>query len=463
MENITYQNISIEGVSYNKLVSLQITHNVGDHAYASIELEVEKDSGLDFIKRADESTDVLIKTTAKGQHETLFAGCVLGVGMQEMAEYSVLNLKLVSTSYRLDIQKKQKTYQNTTATYGDVMKKAAGDAATVKVDVSDKVTGNLVMQYEETDWKFIERMASQLSASVFTDIDSVTPQIHIGVPKRSGLLSFDTVEMKSYTQPAGYNLLANQFSLGGNKTATTINSVQGENYKFIGEKMSVNGADYVIGSVNCSMELGVLKCTYGLGNSDNCKSVAGSNSQLAGRMFLGEVKAVKGDQVQVHFSDIDDSYDAGGDKWFPYSTAYSSSDGSGFYCMPEEGDKVRVFIPSKNEKDAFVASSVNGNPQSNTRDKSWKAPGGKEILLADDGIYIICEGEKIFINLTKENGIQIHSEKPISVTSDSNIIMQAGEEINITADTCINIGVGNSSIYIDKSQIEMGAEGVYIN
>lgn len=463
MENITYQNICIEGVACHKLVSLQITHNAGEHAYANMELEVEKVAGLDFIKRADESTNIFIKTSAKGQHETLFAGCVLGAGMKEMAEYAVLNLKLVSASYRLDIKKKKKTYQNTAATYGDIIKKAAGNAAVVKVDASDKTTGNLIMQYEETDWEFIKRMASQLSASVFTDIDSITPEIHIGVPKRSGMLSFEAVEIQSYTQPAGMNLLSGQLSAGGNNTMTTINSVQGEDYKFIGEKMSVNGTSYIIGSVSCSMQVGVLKCTYGLGNNDNYKRVAGNNAQLAGRMFLGEVKGVKGDQVQVHFSDIDDSYDAGGDKWFPYSTAYSSSDGSGFYCMPEEGDTVRVFIPSNNEKDAFVASSVNGNPQSNTRDKSWKAPGGKEILLADDGIYIICEGEKIFINLTKENGIQIHSEKPISITSDSNIIMQAGEEITIKADTCINMGVGNSSIYMDKSQIELGAEGIYIN
>ena len=372
MENITFQNIKIEGVKYSKLVSLNISQEVGNHAYAAMELEVDKATGLDYIKRADEGAEIYIKTSAEGQKDTLFVGCVIATGLNEMSDYSVLNIKAASYSYRLDIQKKNKTFQNTTATYGDLMTSAAGKNAMIKVDMSDKATGNLVMQYEETDWSFIKRMASQLKASVFADINSKTPQIHIGVPVRTTFTYISPTSYQTFAMPVGLNS-------SGNKSTGMAKSVQSEEYMYIGERMKVDNHTYVIGSVSCSMQLGVLKCSYSIADSDSFKSLAASNTQLGGRMFVGQVKAVKGDQVQVHFTDIDSSYDAGGDKWFPYSTAYSSSDGSGFYCMPEEGDTVRVFIPSNNEKDAFVASSVNGNPQSNTRDKSWKAPGGKEI------------------------------------------------------------------------------------
>ena len=457
MENITFQNIVIDGISYNKLVSLNITHDVGNHAYASVELEVEKEKGIEYIKRADEGTKVIIKTNAEGQHKILFVGCVLETGLNEMSDYAVLNVRLASYSYRLDIQKRKKTFQNTSLTYGNVMKNIVGSKASIVVEISDKKIGNLIMQYEETDWDFIKRMASHLSAAVFTDIDSDKPQIHIGIPKRAAFTYVSSTSLETFAMPIGMNPSMN------NKKTGLAKSVQTEEYMYIGEKMKVDNMSYVIGSVNCSMQLGVLKCTYSISDGNNYKCLATNNSQIGGRMFVGQVKAVKGDQVQVHFTDIDSDYDAGGDKWFPYSTAYSSSDGSGFYCMPEEGDTVRVFVPSNNEKDAFVASSVNGNPQSNTRDKSWKAPGGKEILLADDGIYIICEKEKIYINLSKDNGIEIHSEKPISITSDSNIILQSGNEIQMKADTCINMGVGNSSIYMDAAQIEIGAESVYIN
>ena len=45
----------------------------------------------------------------------------------------------------------------------------------------------------------------------------------------------------------------------------------------------------------------------------------------------------------MHLVDIDSEYDGAGNVWLPYSTAYSSSDGSGFYCMPAEGDQVVFF------------------------------------------------------------------------------------------------------------------------
>jgi len=37
---------------------------------------------------------------------------------------------------------------------------------------------------------------------------------------------------------------------------------------------------------------------------------------------------------------------------------YASEDGSGWYCMPEMGDDVRIELPNTNEGDAFAVSSV---------------------------------------------------------------------------------------------------------
>ena len=62
----------------------------------------------------------------------------------------------------------------------------------------------------------------------------------------------------------------------------------------------------------------------------------------------------------------------GGARWFPYATVYSSGDGTGWYCMPEIGDKIRLYFPTEKEQDAYVISAYhegNGglrkNPQCN--------------------------------------------------------------------------------------------------
>lgn len=56
--------------------------------------------------------------------------------------------------------------------------------------------------------------------------------------------------------------------------------------------------------------------------------------------------------------EIDQDSTASGAMWFPYSTVYSSPDGSGWYVMPEAGDQIRLYFPDEREQHAFAASSV---------------------------------------------------------------------------------------------------------
>ena len=44
--------------------------------------------------------------------------------------------------------------------------------------------------------------------------------------------------------------------------------------------------------------------------------------------------------------------------WFPYATMSAALDGSGWYYMPEAGDRVRVEFPDKYAQDALVINSA---------------------------------------------------------------------------------------------------------
>ena len=180
-------------------------------------------------------------------------------------------------------------------------------------------------------------------------------------------------------------------------------------------------------------------------------------------MMKGRVEEVQGDKVKVFLTSVDQEYDSGGNWWFPYSTTYSSSDGSGWYCMPEQGDEVLVFFPSGNEGEAFAASSVCASPPSNPRNKSWKAPGGKEILLTDEGMYIIGKHGKIFINLTDKDGIEIHSDKDINISSEAKVSITASKEVNIIAANQVVIGTEDAYMEITENTATLAASQVLIN
>lgn len=181
-------------------------------------------------------------------------------------------------------------------------------------------------------------------------------------------------------------------------------------------------------------------------------------------MYTGQVQGVKKDMVQVHLVDIDKEYDGGGDVWLPYSTAYSSGDGSGFYCMPAEGDMVRVFFPGSDEGRAFAASSVCVSPGANVTDKQWRGPNGKQILLTEDGIYITTNADdsKIFIDLTDDEGIMISSNKNINICAKNNLSLISNNAISMTAQNDILISTAESYIDINPEGIEVGAENIVI-
>lgn len=466
MEVISYANISISGFPFQKIISLTIRHSPNEHGTAEIVGEIDPGEAQSIVKRADEKMQVTITTTAEGQPGKLFCGCVKNLSMQQENTYSRISLELFTTSRRIDIAKKNKTYQNTAKTYGQIISDDISDTADLHLMVSDKAIGQLIMKYNETDWEFCKRMAAQLNAPLIADIYSARPQIYIGMPPASRTVTMESVSY-SYGSDVGNYAKAS----GAMAEDFAGEQVESEQYAYIGDQISMNGRSEYIKSVYAYLVDGIMHIRYGLMAATSVSaggSVAGIaapavSSQASGKMMKGKVQAVKGDKVQVHLTDIDKSYDGGGNWWFPFSTAYSSSDGSGWYCMPEIGDEVRVFFPSGNEGEAFAASSVCANPPTDPKHKSWKAPGGKEILLTDEGLYIIGKSGKVYINLTDEKGVEIHCDKDISISSDAKISIDAADEIHVVAANEITIGTAEAYLDLTQNTATLAASEVLIN
>ena len=171
MEPITYLNIQVEGVPFTKLLKLEIKHNVNEHAVATIAGEMSVKQAEDYMKRTDERTAVKVTTTAQGQPPVLFYGVVTNVGMHKLSEYAVVQLMIASTSVLTDYEHKNKSYQNTSKTYEEIMTQAVAGQAMIHMQVTDRPIGNMIVQCNETAWAFCKRMASRLGAPVVTSIN----------------------------------------------------------------------------------------------------------------------------------------------------------------------------------------------------------------------------------------------------------------------------------------------------
>ena len=146
MEPITYTNIVVEGVPFTKVLALEIAHAINEHGTAAIVGEMEVDAAREYLNRMDENAAIKITTTAEGQLSVLFYGLLTNVGVEQEAEYATLTLTAATTSALLDIQPVNRSYQKTSATYGQVMEAALNGAGAVNMKVTDQATGKMLVK-----------------------------------------------------------------------------------------------------------------------------------------------------------------------------------------------------------------------------------------------------------------------------------------------------------------------------
>jgi len=182
------------------------------------------------------------------------------------------------------------------------------------------------------------------------------------------------------------------------------------------------------------------------------------------------VLSVAKDTVKVCIG-VDGSQEKGTARWFPYSTVYSSPDGTGWYCMPEENDKVRLYFPNEKENDAYLissihlgaesagASSTGGKPipRSNPDNKSIMNKYNKQIELTPTSITL-TNNNGMIIKLDDEEGISIVSNKDVIIQSKENLtISSLNESMTVEAAESIELIQGATKITLKDDIVVEGA------
>ena len=464
MSTIHYENIQIEGVPFRKIKTLEIKHALNQHGEANITGLIPTKDANDFMERTDETSLIVIKVNAKDQPEELFVGTIAQITLKRENDFCEMTITLKTISANIDIQRKNRSFQQTTMMYSTLFKEVLQGRGLVTLLVPDKPIGELIMQYNETDFEFIARLSSQLGSVVVSNILSRKIHLYIGIPTTGEIRNIETTGYGIHRNETAYQ--SHTSNCSNDKIVMredfSKESASSFDYAFLGDIILINGTKKRVSALVARLYDGILECNYELGLETSFIPPTVINQQAVGRMLSGNVTAVKEDKVQVFLTSVDGSADGSSDWWFPYSTAYSSQDGSGWYAMPEVGDGVRVFFPSDNEADAFAASSVTKNIRPNVKEKCFSGVNGKQILLTEDGLTITCKNGIMHIHMNKSTGIEILSDMNINITSGSKVNIQAEEEIRMTAKNEIMIGTPGAYIDIRPEEIIMSAENIFL-
>lgn len=484
---ITYGQIEVMPFTFVHLHELKIIKTVNEHARMICSGIISEENKERYIRASDEETEVkaFVKDES-GNRQALFRGVVLNVEEKFIHGIHYLTFEAISHTYQLDIKRHRRSFQNPQITYAGLIKHIMSSypkGEAMDVVTEQKKIGTFIMQYDETDWQFLKRLASHFYSPLIPAVGYGVPKFYFGMP-----MGLSKGELLSPYYKATKRVAAHQTavdnSIPGVRDSDFIQyEVQSDKILEPGYEVMFKGQLLLVAEVVTEICEGILTNTVKLSPRSGLRPIKDYNRSIIGASIQGKVLSVRRDQIRAKL-DMDDQQDPNTDYWFPYSTIYASADNTGWYCMPEEGDSVRIYFPSYKEEEGYAISSVKREipavakttvpttpaivatvPASSgaaetpsaasTPDrmddpaiKTLRTKYGKEIMLAPDQIVISGDGMSIVMN--DNTGISIVSGKDVSIRAASDIVMNSGR-IQLSAETIELSGNGNTLTLTDNT------------
>lgn len=427
------------------------------HGYARISgyISDEQKNALSSLMLGETWGDIWFTDENGGRH-LLFCGYIEDMNIQVEADTYLLTVLLETGTKLMDINQHIRVFQTGSTTYEKILDSimATYTDGNFIMGQSAGTIGTMVVQYKETDWEFVNRLAARKNMVVLPNEKSPGVKYTFGIVEgNSGELS--SYESYSISNEVGTYQMKKENGISGiEERDAIIYKVKSREVFYLGDSVSFMGQNCIISEVQRKWEENQLYNYYTLELPGGIKQVAYYNRKIIGASLKGTVSDVKKDTVKINISE-EETGGWAGKKWFAYSTIYSSPDGTGWYCMPEKGDSIRLYFPSEKEEEAYVNSSVNmqsanTEARSNPDEKSIKNKQGKEVLFKPDRL-IFTNNNGMSIEIIDEEGIRIESDKSVVIKAKDNIELVSSEQsIGITAPEKIVLEQGQTVLQLEE-------------
>lgn len=378
--------LQIVGITVKTILSLQISHVPGEHGKLELTADLG-DSNMDFpIHETGSGQRITLFGKKDNRNDIIFSGIITNLSVESMGKNYHVKITAMTHSYLMDIKKKSRSFQDISMTYGDLIQQIVQEYANAECQIlfNDMPLGEIAIQYEETDWQFVKRILSILNVPLVCSEVRENLCIYAGVskiPEKICVISVETVykdaEALEYWIENGKSVKDSDFITYGLKL---------DNHIALYSEVSYRGQELIVGRVDYITEGSTLYEIITLQKMNGIMQKTIYPTELVGTALEGTIIDVKGEKVQIHLR-IDDEYQGYDCYWFPFSTPSASSDGSGWYCMPEKGDKVRIYFPSKRTGDVIAISAVStyAPPQPAGAGRSNPPAGGHSGGSSDSG------------------------------------------------------------------------------
>ena len=409
-------------------MKLEIDSRIGEHTIGKIKYigSVNQLSLYDALidRKGDKEIKILGRSniadnTGNSTEKIFLNGVIKELQINETTAGALtVEITAISKSILLDRIPRYRSFQDPTLTYSAIVEEINGNYGTndgkiVNVGEDMQAVPRMTIQYNETDWEYLKRIASYIGQPLMANSNKVLVGFFKNMPAQTPNLTYsyfgkETEEERTYYRVEGTEV----YSVSTPIKLKIRNRVSGEEVE----------NDYYVIESRIYNEGNTLKCEYKLGKqtdyfvdpiphekirgavieartvhiarTDESKSehgrADGSSDNLEGRTIGAKPlnkyiekaenqsqnentkEKVKTKDIAVMTLDLteglmdlgengqsfEDKYT--GKSYFPYVTPYSQSN-TGFTPAPEVNDRVALYFPNGNETKTFVIGALNND------------------------------------------------------------------------------------------------------
>lgn len=172
---------------------------VNEHACAEMEGIIPFGKKEEYISLCSQETWAQVVVSDENKEYILFYGIVENARMEVVNGLCKMKLTLRSGTILLDDKERIRSFQSTALLYKDLLNicnMEYDNAGVTMTEGQGTPTGQFVMQYKETDWGFIKRLASMNNTVVVADYSRKGERYYFGLPERNETIDGDQIEYR---------------------------------------------------------------------------------------------------------------------------------------------------------------------------------------------------------------------------------------------------------------------------
>ena len=402
------------GPGFIRILDFSMREYPGEHSRAELTGAMEASEGgtSGFPWLAMNSP---VEIHVDGMERALYNGIIQKAESREENGYCLLRLELCSGSILLDLKKEKRSFQDVSMTCGQIIRKAAAESGMTVLcpeELDREPVGFPVIQYRETDWEFIRRLASRHGLPVYPEPTMGGGKLCVGLPETGTARPMSCL---------GYTVRADRkfYQAGGEQEGRDRRQyrtceVRSLDLFRVGDLAEWEGKQLPVCAREVHMQGGHLEFTYVLADRSWTWQRRLGNPKISGMSLLGTVKRCAGETVQLEL-DIDSGRP--GQPCYPWT--WVPTTGNLMYMMPQAGTRVSLYFKGDEEESALAVNCIRsgaGCREADPLDKSLTTEHGMQMRLCRCDMGVVALKEKVLLDdLT---GIRMEGSGGLHIVAD---------------------------------------------